>query len=231
MIMNALLFGAGGSLGSAIYSTLGEQGFELYTAGSKKSADSTKHIQLEYEQEISPSKFSHLPFLDAVIWSQGLNCNDSINDFRIDTMNSLWEANVAFIASSLSILLEAEKINAGSRLCIVSSIWQLEARSGKLSYSITKSALQGLIKSCALDLGKQGILINGVLPGVVDTPMTRRNLSSKQIDAIQEQSALNRLPEPIDIAEAVSFLIGPKNSSITGQFLIVDCGFVGLKNF
>jgi NAD(P)-dependent dehydrogenase (short-subunit alcohol dehydrogenase family) len=73
-------------------------------------------------------------------------------------------------------------------------------------------------------------LINAVLPGVVDTPMTRKQLTDDQIATITSQSALGRLPEPADIASAVSFLIARSNRVITGQFLTVDAGFIGLKH-
>jgi len=137
---------------------------------------------------------------------------------------------VLFIASSLQALLAAGKLSSGCRLVVVSSIWQLESRPGKFSYTISKAALQGLVKSVALDLGPRGILINAVLPGVVDTPMTRTHLSPEQIHAITAQSALGRLPQPADIAAAVGFLASPANRAITGQFLTVDAGFIGLKH-
>jgi NAD(P)-dependent dehydrogenase (short-subunit alcohol dehydrogenase family) len=133
-------------------------------------------------------------------------------------------------SAQLKVLLAAGRLRAGSRLAIVSSIWQLESRPGKFSYTVSKAALQGLVKSCALDLGPSGILINAVLPGVVDTPMTRSHLSAEQIAAITAQSALGRLPEPADIASAVAFLVSQVNRSITGQFLTVDGGFIGLKH-
>ena len=90
--------------------------------------------------------------------------------------------------------------------------------------------MHGLVKSCALDLGERGSLINAVLPGVVDTPMTRANLSSEQIKGIIDQSALRRLAEPSDIASAVAFLADSSNRAITGQFLTVDAGFIGVKH-
>ena len=171
-----------------------------------------------------------MPPLEAVVWAQGLNCSDAITDFELRDLQRLWQGNVVFVASSLTALLEANKLVQGSRLVVVSSIWQLESRPGKFSYTVSKAALQGLVKSCALDLGARGILINAVLPGVVDTPMTRSHLSAEQIAAITAQTALHRLAEPADIAEAVAFLVSPANRAMTGQFLTVDAGFTGLKH-
>lgn len=228
--MKALVFGASGALGSCIRRTLELGGYEVYTAGKNKNESDKRHLQINYTQGETLDTLKQLPTLDAVVWAQGINCSDSIDKFDPLKLEALWQSNVAFIALSLSALLTNNTVHNGSRLVVVSSIWQLESRPGKFSYTISKAALQGLIKSCALDLGERGILINGVLPGVVDTPMTRSQLSEQQIAAICEQTALRRLAEPIDIAEAVAFLVSPANRVITGQFLTVDGGFIGLKH-
>ena len=193
-------------------------------------AGASSHQPLSYVGNLEDSSFSEMPTLDAVVWAQGVNCSDTVASFESAGLQHLLQGNVLFIASSLQALLAAGRLREGCRLVVVSSIWQLESRPGKFSYTISKSALQGLVKSCALDLGPRGIVINAVLPGVVDTPMTRSHLSADQIAAITSQSALGRLPQPTDIAEAVGFLASPGNRVITGQFLTVDAGFIGLKH-
>lgn len=227
---NILVFGAGGALGNAISNELVHQNNCLFTAGSSSIDTSSQHIPLSYDYPFNDAPFDVLPVLDAVIWAQGLNCSDTVSNFQPSELQHVLNGNVLFIAASLQSLLASGKLAAGSRLVIVSSIWQLESRPGKFSYTVSKAALQGLVKSCALDLGKQGILINAVLPGVVDTPMTRTHLSEAQIHTITSQTALQSLPAPEDIAAAVSFLASPKNRAITGQFLTVDGGFIGLKH-
>lgn len=230
MSAKVLLFGAGGALGSAIATHLSREGFAVYTAGTTRWDGATTHLTLCYEDTCHADSFTPLPDLDAVVWAQGLNCSDTVECFNAEDLQRLLQGNVMFIASSLQALLSAGKLRASSRLAVVSSIWQLESRPGKFSYTVSKAALQGLVKSAALDLGSNGILINAVLPGVVDTPMTRNHLSAEQIAVITSQSALGRLPEPADIASAVAFLVSPANRAITGQFLTVDAGFIGLKH-
>lgn len=229
MSPTVLLFGAGGALGSAIATHLAWEGFAVHTAGTTPWDGSVAHLPLSYSDRCDATNFSSLPDLEAVVWAQGLNCSDTVATFDAADLQGLLQGNVLFIASSLQALLVAGKLSAGSRLVVVSSIWQLESRPDKFSYSVSKAALQGLVKSSALDLGSRGIVINAVLPGVVDTPMTRAHLSAQQIAAITSQSALGRLPEPADIASAVGFLVSPANRAITGQSLTVDAGFIGLK--
>ena len=230
MSPKVLLFGVGGALGAAIARHFASGGFAVYTAGTTHWDGAIAHLALGYDDRCDAASFRSLPDLDAVVWAQGLNCSDTVTTYETENLQRLLQGNVLFIAASLHALLSAGKLRSGCRLAVVSSIWQLESRPGKFSYTVSKAALQGLVKSVALDLGPSGILINAVLPGVVDTPMTRTHLSTEQIAAITSQSALGRLPEPADIASAVAFLVSPANRAITGQFLTVDAGFIGLKH-
>lgn len=230
MTFDLLLFGAGGALGSAIGVHLLGQGFTLHTAGGSTLPGAASHLPLSYDEHLAASTFAGLPSLEAVVWAQGQNCNDTVATFEPYDLQRLMQGNVFFIASSIQALMVGGRLREGCRLVVVSSIWQLECRPGKFSYTISKAALQGLVKSCALDLGQHGIVINAVLPGVVDTPMTRAHVSAERIAAISAQSALGRLPKPTDIASAVGFLASSANRAITGQFLTVDAGFIGLKH-
>ncbi len=79
--------------------------------------------------------------------------------------------------------------------------------------------------SASADLARDGHLINAVLPGALETPMTRSNLSAEQIDRIASATGFNRLTSLGDVASAVLSLCSPDNTGLTGQFLTADLGF------
>jgi NAD(P)-dependent dehydrogenase (short-subunit alcohol dehydrogenase family) len=143
----------------------------------------------------------------------------------MDLHRDMYEANVGYILKSLQALLQADLLAPSARLCVISSIWQNLARQNKLSYSITKAALQGLVNSLSVDLGTSGILINAVLPGAIDTPMTHKNLTIEQIESIKKESPLGTLATLDDVAKLVYFLCSDNNIGITGQFIAADRGF------
>jgi 3-oxoacyl-[acyl-carrier protein] reductase len=90
-------------------------------------------------------------------------------------------------------------------------------------YAATKASLIGFTRSLAREVGRMGVNVNAVAPGFVDTEMTK-GLTGEHREKIVRRSALRRLAEIGDVADAVEFLLGSKSKSITGTVLTVDAG-------
>lgn len=222
---NALIFGASGAIGAEIYKEFQKDFAFTYGVSRSDPGQRQNFITWSPDAAFSKNVFSEIDQLHAVIWAQGANCNDTIYDFNRVQHLELYEANVIYILESLRQLLDLDLIAKGARLCIISSIWQEIARQNKLSYTVTKSALRGLVQSLAIDLGEREILVNAVLPGALETPMTRANLSRSQIEKIENETPLKTLPQFKDVCALVSFLCSSKNTGITGQFIAADRGY------
>jgi len=115
--MEALVFGARGALGSAIVDRLTQNGFAVHTPPHSIALDA----------------IADLPKLDAVAWAQGLNASDSLLCFNEADFAAVMEANVAFVARTLARLLDLDRLASPARLCVISSIWQEQARTEKFS--------------------------------------------------------------------------------------------------
>ena len=230
-IPKILLFGASGSIGAALHEKFAEQSWQVVSV-SRDAANGHDQLRwnplLENSPEVLDQLRAHGPF-DAVCWAQGKNCNDSIYAFDVEQHREVYEANVVYILASLEVLLRAGVLKTPSRLCVISSIWQEIARQNKLSYGVSKAALKGLVLSLANDLGVDGHLINAVLPGALDTPMTRQNLSAAQVQAITAATRFGRLANLKDVANAVHYLCSSENTGVTGQFIKIDLGFTDVR--
>jgi NAD(P)-dependent dehydrogenase (short-subunit alcohol dehydrogenase family) len=111
------------------------------------------------------------------------------------------------------------------RIVNISSVLSLVTREGRMAYASTKSGLNGLSRACALELAPDGILVNAICPGYVETEMTHRNNGPAELKAIAATIPMRRLAQPEEIAKMVAFLCSEENTYCTGQALTVDGGF------
>ena len=108
-------------------------------------------------------------------------------------------------------------------IVFVSSINGLRGKFGLANYSASKAGLVGLTRTLARELGPRGIRVNAVAPGYIRTAMTAK-VEPRFIDQAIAETALGRLGEPEDVAEAVAFLVSPAARHITGEVVRVDGG-------
>lgn len=223
------IFGASGAIGSGLVEWFAARKWDVTAIVRQVTSATVAHERVTtvvWDPLSNESVPASLGQLDAVVWAQGDNCTDNIADLDYERHMRMYEANVGHVLVSLNALLGAGALAAGgARLCVISSIWQNIARQNKLSYCVTKAALQGLVRSVSLDLADKGHVINAVLPGALDTPMTRANLSAEQIGRLEAATPGSRLAGVADVAATVEFCCSLAHRSITGQFLTVDKGF------
>ncbi|WP_454885661.1 SDR family NAD(P)-dependent oxidoreductase [Sphingomonas oryzagri] len=222
------MFGATGAIGSTVVDHAIRAGWAV-TAVTRGAipADTCAAQWLRYDpiDDAQGAALEGLAPFDAVCWAQGANLVDSLKDFDVARHVALYQANCLTVMASAAALLRRGLLSTeGARLAIVSSVWQERARQDKFSYAVTKAAVGGIVRAASVDLGSDGHLVNGVLPGVLDTPMTRANLSADQIALVTGKSTLGRLPDLATLAETIIFLCSPANNSITGQSIAVDLG-------
>lgn len=113
--------------------------------------------------------------------------------------------------------------NGGGRIVNLPSVVAFTGYGGLSAYAATKAAIAGFTRSLAREVGRLGITVNSVAPGFVDTDMTHV-LTEEQRQKIERRSALRRLVDIDDVANAVEFLLGEGAKNITGTVLTVDAG-------
>jgi 3-oxoacyl-[acyl-carrier protein] reductase len=113
--------------------------------------------------------------------------------------------------------------DGGGRVVNISSVIGFTGYSGLAAYGATKASLLGFTRSLAREVGCAGVNVNSVAPGFLKTEMTQ-SLTEEQRDKIVRRSALRRLAEMDDVANAVEFLLSDKAKNITGTVLTVDAG-------
>lgn len=115
--------------------------------------------------------------------------------------------------------------NKSGNIINIASMWGEVGASMEVHYSAAKAGLIGLTKALAKEVGLSGIRVNAISPGVVLTDMMSA-FSEEDKAMLRDETPLNKLGDPSDIADAVSFLASDKAGFITGQVIPVNGGFV-----
>lgn len=221
-----LIFGKSGAIGSSIYDRAISEGINVWACSSSMKSDpKNKVVSLEDLLFGSPPELGLPEKLDFICFAQGVNLNDSIFNFEPDKFDQTLEANCKCILLALKRLISLDLLAAKTSICILSSIWQNLSRNNKLSYSISKAALRGLVLSLVADLAPLGHRVNAVLPGPIDNEMTRANLSPSQLAFFESGSPYGRLASTDEVVSAVLWLLSEKSAGITGNFIKVHNGF------
>jgi 3-oxoacyl-[acyl-carrier protein] reductase len=155
---------------------------------------------------------------NAALGTDGLLAN--MRDSQIEELLRVNTLAPIMLSKYLSRSMMAD---GGGRIVNVASIIGFTGYSGLSVYAATKSSMLGFTRSLARELGRLGINVNAVAPGFLDTDMTGA-MDDDQRKKIARRSALRRLADVDDVADAVEFLMGDKAKSITGTVLTVDAG-------
>jgi 3-oxoacyl-[acyl-carrier protein] reductase len=225
--MNAIIFGANGSIGNYIFNQFENANINVIGTTTNESKTTNKIIYIDKDNMENLNTINHI---NIIIYATGLNCNDNIYDYQNETCTNIINANVIFILNTIQFLVKNKKLVSNAKIVIISSIWEEFTRENKLSYTISKSALSGLVKNLAYDLSETGILINNVLPGVIDNEMSQTTLTNEQFEYIKNYTKFGRLVTLEDVYNTVKFLV-IENTGITGQSIKVDLGFTNLRKY
>lgn len=163
--------------------------------------------------------------IDCLINNAAVSSFSLFTDLSLDDWENIFRINVtgAFLYSR-EVARHMIKQKRGV-IVNISSVWGLTGSSCEVHYCATKSALIGMTKALAKELGPSGIRVNAVAPGVIDTEMNA-SLSEEDLNVLCEQTPLARLGAADEVARAVGYLCSEDAAFITGEVLNISGGFV-----
>lgn len=163
--------------------------------------------------------------VDVLVNCAGINQVEACVDITPSSIQDTLQVNlVAPILLTRSFMPQMALRRYG-RIVNISSIWSVVSKSGRTVYSSSKSGLNGMTRTLAIEGAPSNVLVNAVAPGFVNTKLTRQNNTEQEIEAIRQTIPACRLAEPNEIAEVVAFLCSERNTYIVGQTILVDGGF------
>ncbi|KYQ98336.1 oxidoreductase [Serratia plymuthica] len=195
---------------------------EIAAAGGKAIAIKADSVDAAAVQQAVRQAVNSFGNLDILVNNAGVFTLGSTEELALEDLDRMLAVNVrsVFVASQEA----ARHMNDGGRIIHIGSTnAERVPFGGAAVYAMSKSALVGLTKGMARDLGPRGITVNNVQPGPVDTEMNPDD--GDFAEQLKQLMAIGRYGKDEEIASFVAYLAGPQAGYITGASLSIDGGF------
>ena len=240
----ALVTGGSKGIGRAIAGGFAQAGADLFICSRKEehlkaAADEIRDqagVRVEYivadmalrddVDRVAQAALDRFGRVDVLVNNAGWNIPQAIDEIRDEDWNYVVELNLNNVMALTRALVPQMKERGWGRVIHISSIMGLGSTAKRNAYSATKTALIGLARASALDLGPFGITVNCIAPGPIATEMPMSILSKEQQDAFSARAAVGRWGRPDELIGPALLLASEAGSYITGTVLVVDGGVV-----
>jgi 3-oxoacyl-[acyl-carrier protein] reductase len=241
-VRNVIVTGGSRGLGLGIARKLSDAGYCAIAVARKESRDLAVAMQ---EVEVSnPGALHFVPFdlgslegipelvkclrkkfgpIYGLVNNAGISFDGSLALMPTSQIEQLIRVNTVSPIVLSKYVVRSMMADGGGRVVNVASIVAFTGYSGLSVYSATKASLIGFSRSLAREVGRMRVNVNAVAPGFIETNMTE-GINDEQRQQIERRSALRRLADVDDVANAVEYLLSDKAKNITGTVITVDAG-------
>jgi NAD(P)-dependent dehydrogenase (short-subunit alcohol dehydrogenase family) len=251
----ALVTGASAGIGEAAARAFGEAGYrvalaDINGAGASAAADALRAEgmqTLSVEVDVAdPAMVDALMQviddtwgrLDAVHSNAGVEGYFPLVEMSIEVLRRQIDVNLLGNLLIARAAIPPLRRSGGGSIVFTASVQGHLTLPGCVPYAASKAGLMATARALAVELGADGIRVNTVSPGTIDTPMLRRDLAdmnSADLAAFYKQvegaNALGRIGAAREIADVVVFLCSDKASYVTGEDIVIDGGYLRVKKF
>ena len=236
----ALIIGGCKGIGRAIAARLARDGFDILASSRQDSQDVVATAELVHQ---AGRQFTLLTFdvgnreqcraalaplladaalPEVVVYNAGMARDNLFAFMDPSEWQDVIRTNLDGFYNTVQPFVLGMIARRRGRIIAISSASGQAGQAGQVNYSAAKAALIGAVKALAREIGRKGILVNVVAPGVISTAMT----AELPLERILPLIPLNRVGAVDEVAGAVSFLAGPDSSYVHGQVLAVNGGLV-----
>jgi NAD(P)-dependent dehydrogenase (short-subunit alcohol dehydrogenase family) len=227
----ALVTGGGSGIGAAVARRLAADGFEvvvsdasLEAAGAVASELGAEALGLDVrdEQQVAPA----MADVDVLINVAGIGSTTNAPETPLDVWENVFAVNARGTFLCCKHAIPGMIARGGGSIVNVASVAALVGLRNRAAYSASKGAVVSLTRALAIDHVGDGIRVNAVCPGTVDSPWVRRLVeeSGESLDALRQRQPMGRLGTPDEIADSVAYLVSERAAFVTGSVLVIDGG-------
>jgi NAD(P)-dependent dehydrogenase (short-subunit alcohol dehydrogenase family) len=227
----ALVTGGGSGIGAAVARRLVADGLEvvvsdasLEAAGAVASELGAQALGLDVreEQQVAPA----MADVDVLINVAGIGSTTNAPETPLEVWENVFAVNARGTFLCCKHAIPGMIARGGGSIVNVASVAALVGLRNRAAYSASKGAVVALTRALAIDHVGDGIRVNAVCPGTVDSPWVRRLVeeSGESLDALRQRQPMGRLGTPDEIADSVAYLVSERAAFVTGSVLVIDGG-------
>ena len=238
---NALVTGGSMGIGTAICPELARAGFDVALTYRKHEAEALEVVRVveaagrrglaikadvaDYDaaQRAVAEAAEWLGGLDVLVNNAGINWDGVIWKMTEEQWDAVIDTNLKGYFNFIRAVSPRFREQRSGKIVNVTSINGLRGKFGQANYSASKAGIIGLTKVVARELGKYGVNVNAVAPGMVKTAMAE-NIPPDVLQAAVDETVLKRIAEPEDVAAVIAFLCADAARQITGEVIKIDGG-------
>lgn len=213
-----LITGASRGIGKACAELFKARGYEVLTP-------SRQELDLSSESSIRNYVMGLKNPIHVLINNAGINPLAKVGEIDFNNAHLLIDTNFWAPVLLTDLIAPKMKEQGYGRIVNISSIWSGVTKAGRSMYASSKAAINAFTRTVAVEYANSNVLVNAIAPGYVNTELTKVNNTPEQIEAIKSNLPINRLAEPIEIAELIYFFASDKNTFVTGQTIFADGGY------
>lgn len=178
----------------------------------------------EFKDDIQ-DKIDRIDKIDILVNNAGINKIDNFVDTKSEDFEKIMNVNLKAPYEISKIVSRKMIKNKYGRIVNISSIFGKLSKPKRSLYSMSKFGIHGLTVALAAELSDKNILTNTVSPGFVNTDLTKKILSSKEMESLASLVPIRRFAETDEIVKLVMFLCSSENTYLSGQNIMIDGGF------
>jgi NAD(P)-dependent dehydrogenase (short-subunit alcohol dehydrogenase family) len=176
--------------------------------------------------------------LDIMVANAGVSKYVPFEEATEDDLDVVLDTNLRGALLCAQAAIPALRARQGGSIVFISSVQAFVTLPGCVAYAAAKAGLIAAARALAVEVGREGIRVNAIAPGVFDTPMLHRDLDGMNVDEasgflarVEGANVLGRIGRPDEIGDVVVFLTSDAASYITGTTVVVDGGYLAVKAF
>ena len=221
-----LVTGGGSGIGAAVARRLAGQGAEVVVADLSPDAVATElgaqalMLDVRDEAQVAPA----MDGVDVLVNAAGIGSTTNAPETTLETWENVFAVNARGTFLCCKHAIPGMVARGGGSIVNFASIAGLIGLPNRAAYSASKGAVIALTRALAIDHVADGIRVNAVAPGTVDSPWVRRLVEDvgESLDALRARQPMGRLGTPEEIADAVAYLASAE--FVTGSVLVIDGG-------